>query len=127
MHRRSQLTADCDLAAGLERQETERIHADDLAHFLNRAVMGEKLVAFRNIRAEEAGMTEWWCRNSHVNLSRACIAQQLYQTAAGRTADDGVIDHDHALALNGGAQGIQLETHRALALVLTRLDKVRAI
>ena len=58
-----------------------------------------------------------------MNLSRACVAQQLYQTAAGRTADDGVIDHDDALALNSGAQGIQLETYGALALVLTRLDK----
>ena len=54
----AQLAADCDLAAGLERQEAERIDADDLAHFLNRAVVREQLVALRDIGAEEAGMTE---------------------------------------------------------------------
>ena len=62
-----------------------------------------------------------------MNLSRACVAQQFDQTAAGRTANDRVIDHDDALALNCGAQGVQLETHRALALVLTGWIKVRAI
>ena len=58
-----------------------------------------------------------------MDLGRACVAQQLDQTAAGRAANDRVVDHDDALALDRGAQGVQLEAHRALALVLTRLNK----
>lgn len=80
----AQLAADCNLAAGLlsDRKPSESTPMISRISSTVR-LCAMQLVALRNIRAEEAGMTERRCRNSHVNLSRACVAQQLYQTAAG--------------------------------------------
>ena len=53
----------------------------------------------------------------------ACVADELDQTSHRGTTHDGVINHDNALALNRAAQGIELQTYRALTLVLTGLNE----
>ena len=58
-----------------------------------------------------------------MHLRRARFAQKADNARAGRAADDGIIHHDDALALDGGGNGVQLDTHRVLPLLLPRLNK----
>ena len=53
----------------------------------------------------------------------ASILEDFYQTRTGRAANDGVIHEDDALSLQIVPESIQLDANRALALVLTRLNK----
>ena len=44
-----------------------------------------------NIRTIIAGMQKRRRRNSHMDLFRSCITQELYNTSAGRTSDNGIV------------------------------------
>ena len=53
----------------------------------------------------------------------AGILEDFYQTRTGRAANDGVIPEADALSLQIVPESIRLDANRALALVLTRLNK----
>ena len=53
----------------------------------------------------------------------ARIPQQAHQLAGGGASDDGVINDHHPLAVDGGAQGVELELYRLLPAGLVGLDE----
>ena len=58
-----------------------------------------------------------------MHFRRARFAQKADDARAGCAANDRIIHHDDALALDGGGNGVQLDAHGILPLLLSRLDE----
>ncbi len=61
--------------------------------------------------------------DTQVYLAGAGVADQLHHAPGRRAADNRVVDHHHALALEHVAYGIELELYPCLAEALVRLDE----
>ena len=58
-----------------------------------------------------------------MHFLRTCIAQHLHNEVAGRTADDGIVDHDDAFSCDCLFQHIQFYFYRRNTAALFRLDE----
>src|SRR5699024_5198765 len=58
-----------------------------------------------------------------VDLAGPGVPDQLDEPGAGGAPDDGVVHHDDPLALDRLPQGVELQPHAALPLVLAGLDE----
>ena len=103
--------------------EMEFVHADVFLDLFDTERRSDEFLADRRVDAVEAGILDRRCRYAHVDFLGAGFAQKLADDAARRAADDGIVDHDDALALDDGLDDIQLHADSQFALFLVRLDK----
>ncbi|MND41941.1 hypothetical protein D3C80_327000 [compost metagenome] len=103
--------------------ENQAIGADQLAHLFHFTAMGDQLVGGGHVDAVDVGEADFRCRRGEVDLGRPCFTGHLDDLLGGGATDDGVIHQQHLLALEFGADGVELATHRLLALGLARHDE----
>ena len=58
-----------------------------------------------------------------MHFGRPGLLEQLHDALRGGATHDGIIDDDHALALDHATNGGQLHAHALLAQFLRRLDE----
>src|SRR5215510_16066138 len=61
--------------------------------------------------------------NTHMNLGRAAVAQQLHKRAGSVAAHDRVVDQHHALALQVGRQRVELQLDADFAQMVVGLNE----
>ena len=84
---------------------------------------GDERAGVIDVRAVVAGGHKGRRADPHVDLLRPGFPQQVDGPAAGGAPDDGVVDQYHALAADGGGDGVELDVDGFLPLALLRLDK----
>ena len=83
----------------------------------------DEVLAGVDVRPKIAGIEKGRRGHAHMNLRCAGLADELYNVGAGSAADDGIVDQHHALATDGGGDGVELDVDRFFPLALLRLDK----
>src|SRR6266852_2739628 len=106
--------ADRLLHAG-QRNVTQRIRANEFANLLWRAGGGDEFLTRRSVDAVVARRNRWRATDAHVHFARTGFAHHAHDFAAGGAAHDGVIDENHALALNQAAYGVKFQLHAKIA------------
>ena len=101
----------------------QRVRPDELTDFLHALGGSDKLLAYGGIYAIVAGITDGRAGNAHMHLSGSSIFEHLHYLAAGGATHNAVIHHDDRLALDGGADGVELQFHRRVPLLLGGLNK----
>ena len=80
-------------------------------------------LAPREVDAEVAGVTLRRAVDPHVDFLRASLAKEADDRPRRVAADDRVVDHDDALALEHLGQRVELQVDADLAQMLVRLDE----
>ena len=86
-------------------------------------VAGDQIVLTVDIGSIVAWVQEWRCGYTHVDFLRAGLPYELDETCAGGSTYDGVIDQNDTLALDFGADRVQLDLDEILTLGLSRCDE----
>ena len=107
----------------LDRQEGQRIRADEFPHAFEVVRRGEQLVPFRRIDAVIIRMGDRRRGDAEMHFARAGIAHHLHDLHRSGAAHDRIVDQHDALAGDHGAIGAVLEANAELADVLGRLDE----
>ena len=102
------------------------VAADDGAHLLDAAVVGDQLGAGGHIDAVDIGIAHRRRGAGEVDLARAGVAGHLDNLLAGGAAHDGVVDQQHIAALELAGDGIELLAHRLFAHRLSGHDESAA-
>ena len=84
---------------------------------------GDEIILTVDIGSIVAWVQEWRCGYAHVDFLRAGLPHELDETCAGGSTYDGVIDQDDTLALDFGADRVQLDLDEVLTLGLSRCDE----
>src|SRR5207253_2593766 len=84
---------------------------------------GDELATRRRVDAVVAGPLGRRARDAEVDLACAGVTHHLDDLARGGATDDRVVDDDHALALEDGLDGVQLEANAEVPDRLLRLDE----
>src|SRR5438132_2619512 len=84
---------------------------------------GDQLAAHGSVDAVEARPAGGRRADAQVHFARAGIADHLDDLAAGRAADDRIVDHHHALAADDAGDRVELELDAEVADRLRRLDE----
>ena len=98
----------------VDRQEGERVGADELPHAFEIVRRGEELVLLRRVDAVIVGMGDRRRGDAEMHFAGAGIAHHLHDLHRGRAAHDRVVDQHDALAIDHGAIGAVLEAHAEL-------------
>ena len=86
-------------------------------------VTGDQIFLAVDIGSIVAWVQEWRCGYTHVDFLRAGLPHELDETCTGGSTYDGVIDQDDTLALDFGADRVQLDLDEILTLGLSRCDE----
>ena len=86
-------------------------------------VAGDQIVLTVDIGSIVAWVQEWRCGYTHVDFLRAGLPHELDETCAGGSTYDRVIDQDDTLALDFGADRVQLDLDEILTLRLSWCDE----
>ncbi len=92
-----------------EAEIAQGVRSDQLCDLRHRVVIRDQSVCAVDVRAVEAGGDKGRGADPHVDLLCTSPAQQLHRAAAGRTADDRIVNEDHALAFDHAADRVELE------------------
>ena len=103
--------------------EDEAIGTDKLAHLFHFTAMGNELVGGGHVDAVDVGEANFRRRRGEVDLGCPRFTGHLDDLLGGGTTHDGIIHQQHLLALEFGADGVELAAHRLLALGLARHDE----
>ena len=90
---------------------------------VDRAVVGDHLLARGHVDAVVARMLDRRRRDPHVDLARARVAEHLDDLARRVAAHDRVVDDDEALAADDLGQRVELHPQAVTAKLLARLDE----
>src|SRR6218665_3455946 len=101
----------------------ERVTADGLANFFDRAAMGHQFAAGGHVDTVDIGVAHRRRGAGQVDLARACVACHLHDLAAGGAAHDGVVDQQHVAALELAGDHVELLAHGLLAHALPEHDE----
>ena len=107
----------------LDREEGERIRADERAHAFDVVGGGQELVALGRVDAVIVGMGDRGAGDAHVHLAGAGVAHHLHDLERGGAAHQRIVDQHDALAADHRAVGGMLHPHADLADRLGRLDE----
>ncbi len=111
------------LVDAVERQVGQRVGPELLGDLLDRAVVGDHLLARGHVDAVVAGMLDRRRGDPHVDLARARVAQHLHDLARRVAAHDRVVDDDEPLAADDLGQRVELHPQAVLAQLLAGLDE----
>ena len=84
---------------------------------------GDEMLARVDVRAVVAGVHERRAGDSHVYLSRARVAKELYDPRGRCAAYDGVVYQNDAFSAHDARDRVQLYSHFVLSRVLPRSDE----
>ena len=118
----SRVAADGLVDAG-EREVRERVGAELGGDLLDRAAVGDHLLARGHVDAVVARVLDRRRGDPHVDLARARVAQHLHDLARRVAAHDRVVDDDEALAADDLGQRVELQPQAVLAQLLAGLDE----
>src|SRR5262249_47044651 len=126
--REARVTEAAGIAAGglqhaVERQIAERIGAEITADLVDLMTGGDQLLARRRVDPVVTRPLDRRRRDPHVDLARARAAEHAHDLAARGAADDGVVHHNDAFALQHFGHGIQLHLDAEMSNTLLRLDE----
>ena len=106
-----------------EREVGQRVGAELGGDLLDRAAVGDHLLARGHVDAVVARVLDRRRRDPHVDLARARVAQHLHDLARRVAAHDRVVDDDQALAADDLGQRVELHPQAVLAQLLAGLDE----
>src|SRR6476620_8807921 len=111
------------LVDALHREIGQRVGVDLLGDLVDRALVGDHLLAGRHVDAVVAGVADRRRRDPQVDLRGAGVAQHADDLAGGVAADDRVVDDDQALAGDYLRQRVELQPQAVFAQLLAGLDE----
>src|SRR5438094_1209282 len=115
------------LADGLvdagEREVVQRVAVQLGGDLLDRAPVGDHLLARRHVDAVVARVLDRRRRDAHVYLRRAGVAQHADDLARRVAAPDRVVDDDEPLAADDLGKRVELQPQAVLAQLLAGLDE----
>src|SRR5690606_13215976 len=107
----------------LERQVAKRVDAEVLADLGDRVPRADQLLAVRHVDPVVTREPDRRARDPEVDLLRAGLADQRDEAAARRAADERVIHHHDALALDDLADRVVLDPDPEVTAGLRRVDE----
>ena len=93
-------------------QICQRIRLDILANLFETLVGGDQVFLVRRIDAVKAGRDRRWAGDAQMHFRRARGPHHPHDLTRGGSADNGIVDQDHALAFEQRARRIQLHAPR---------------
>src|SRR5918999_170049 len=107
----------------VEREVGERVAVQLARDLVHGAAVRDHLMRRRHVDPVVTGVPDRRCRDPHVNLDGAGVAQHPHDLAGGVSPDDRVV-HDHEpLAGHHLAQRVELHAQAVLAQLLAGLDE----
>ena len=103
-----------------QREVAQRVAAELGGDLLDRAPVGDHLLARGHVDAVVARVLDRRRGDPHVDLARARVAQHLHDLARRVAAHDRVVDDDEPLAADDLGQRVELQPQAVLAQLLAR-------
>src|SRR3954467_4065544 len=107
----------------VDRQERQRVRADDLAHFPEIVGRGQQAATVRQVDAVVVGMDDRRRRQPEVDLAGPGVTDHAHDLLRSGAAHQRIVDQDDALAFDRGAVRIVLHAHAEFAHALGRLNE----